>query len=97
MQHCEYVKIHSETGIIRDVVFSPRGDGMVLTASTDKTAKLTSMQSNVEVQRSVLCQYSVNNIYLMSSMVWCVRAPMLFSLHRLAGFFCTERALNAIF
>lgn len=53
LQHSEFVNVHSVSGIIRDVAFSPRGDGMVLTASMDKTAKLTSMQSNVEVQRSV--------------------------------------------
>ena len=51
LHHNEYVPIHSASGVIRDVAFSPRGDGMVLTASTDKTIKLTSTQSNSVVQR----------------------------------------------
>ena len=41
------------SGIVRDVAFSPKGDGMVLTAGVDKTAKLTSMHSNTVVQRYV--------------------------------------------
>ena len=38
------------SGVLRDVVFSPQGDGMVLTAAMDKTVKLTSMHSNTVVQ-----------------------------------------------
>jgi E3 ubiquitin-protein ligase RFWD3 len=45
--HGEYVAAHS--GVIRDAVFSPRGDGLVLTAGMDKTCRLTSMQSNSNV------------------------------------------------
>ena len=52
LRYNEYVGVHS--GVIRDVSFSPLGDGMVLTASMDKTIKLTSMQANAMVQRSVL-------------------------------------------
>jgi len=51
LRHSEYVGVHS--GNVRDVVFSPRGDGMVLTAGMDRSAKLTSMQSNTVVQRYV--------------------------------------------
>ena len=54
MRHSEYVGVHS--GVIRDVSFSPRGDGMVLTASMDKSVRLTSMQANAIVQRSVLVE-----------------------------------------
>ena len=46
--HGEYVGVHASA--VRDVVFSPRGDGMVLTAGMDKTCRLTSMQSNATVQ-----------------------------------------------
>lgn len=49
MRHSEYVGVHS--GVIRDVCFSPCGDGMVLTASMDKSVTLTSMQANAMVQR----------------------------------------------
>ena len=52
LRQSEYVGVHS--GVIRDVCFSPRGDGMVLTASMDKSIRLTSMQANAMVQRSVL-------------------------------------------
>ena len=45
--HGEYVAAHS--GVIRDAVFSPRGDGLLLTAGMDKTCRLTSMQSNSNV------------------------------------------------
>ncbi len=48
MHHSEYVPLHN--GCIRDVAFNPTGDGMVLTASVDKTLKLTSMKSNAVVQ-----------------------------------------------
>ena len=44
----EYVPVHS--GVIRDAVFSPRGEGLVLTAGMDKTCRLTSMSSNSNVQ-----------------------------------------------
>ena len=47
LDHGEYVAAHS--GVIRDAVFSPRGDGLVLTAGMDKTCRLTSMQSNSNV------------------------------------------------
>ena len=45
--HGEYVAAH--TGVIRDAVFSPRGDGLVLTASMDKSCRLTSLNSNSNV------------------------------------------------
>lgn len=51
LRHNEYVGVHS--GVIRDVAFSPRGDSMLLTASMDKSVRLTSMLSNAVVQRSV--------------------------------------------
>lgn len=43
----EYVAAH--VGVIRDAVFSPQGDGLVLTAGMDKTCRLTSMNSNSNV------------------------------------------------
>ena len=43
--------MHSK--VVRDVQFSPRGDGLTLTAGMDKTLKLTSMHSNAIVLRSV--------------------------------------------
>lgn len=55
LRHSEYVGVHS--GVIRDVCFSPGGDGMVLTASMDKSIRLTSMQANAMVQRSVLNEF----------------------------------------
>ena len=45
--HGQYVAAH--TGVIRDAVFSPRGDGLVLTAGMDKTCRLTSIHSNSNV------------------------------------------------
>lgn len=48
LRYSEFVRVHS--GVLRDVVFSPQGDGMVLTAAMDKTVKLTSMHSNTVVQ-----------------------------------------------
>ena len=51
LRHSEYVGIHGD--VIRGVAFSPSGDGMLLTASMDKSIKLTSMHANSEVQRSV--------------------------------------------
>lgn len=45
--HGEYVATH--TGVIRDAVFSPLGDGLVLTASKDKSCRLTSLHSNSNV------------------------------------------------
>ena len=47
MGHGQYVAAHN--GVIRDVVFSPRGDGLVLTAGMDKTCRITSMHSNSNV------------------------------------------------
>ena len=47
LAHGEYVAAH--TGVIRDAVFSPRGDGLVLTASMDKSCRLTSLHSNSNV------------------------------------------------
>ena len=44
----EYVSVHS--GVVRDVSFSPWGDGLVLTAGMDRTCRLTSMNSNAIVQ-----------------------------------------------
>lgn len=44
----EFVRIHENC--IRDVHFSPRGDGLTVTAGMDKTMKLTSMHSNNVVQ-----------------------------------------------
>lgn len=43
----EYVAAHA--GVIRDAVFSPQGNGLVLTAGMDKTCRLTSMHSNSNV------------------------------------------------
>lgn len=43
----EYVAAHA--GVIRDAVFSPQGDGLVLTAGMDKTCRITSMHSNSNV------------------------------------------------
>lgn len=48
----EFVGVHSK--VVRDVQFSPRGDGLTLTAGMDKTLKLTSMHSNAIVLRSVV-------------------------------------------
>ena len=66
LRHSEYVGVHN--GVIRDVCFSPRGDGMVLTASMDKSIRLTSMQANAMVQRSVLylrlAYWRVRNFHL---------------------------------
>ena len=45
----EFVRIHENC--IRDVHFSPRGDGLTVTAGMDKTMKLTSMHNNNVVQR----------------------------------------------
>ena len=50
-RHTEYMGIHSRP--IRDVAVSPQGDGMVLTAGMDKTAKLTSIHANSVVQTYV--------------------------------------------
>lgn len=48
--HCsEYVAIHK--GALRDMSFSPRDSGMLLTVGVDKAAKLSSMHSNATVQR----------------------------------------------
>ncbi|XP_066925318.1 E3 ubiquitin-protein ligase rfwd3.S-like [Clytia hemisphaerica] len=44
----EYISIHSNT--IRDAKFNPTGDRLLLTASVDKTLKLTSVLSNSMVQ-----------------------------------------------
>lgn len=44
----EYVSIHQNT--IRDVSFNTRGDRLLLSASMDKTVKITSMTSNTVVQ-----------------------------------------------
>ena len=49
LRSSEFVSIHQ--GVLRDVVFGPEGDGLVLTAAMDKTMKLTSMVSNTVVQR----------------------------------------------
>lgn len=45
----EFVPVHDKC--IRDVKFSPRGDGMILTTGLDKTLQLTSLHSNVVVQK----------------------------------------------
>lgn len=45
----EAVRLHTKE--IRDIKPSPRTDGLVLTASLDKTIKLTSLTSNTVVQR----------------------------------------------
>ena len=45
----EFVPVHDSQ--IRDVLFSPRGDGLTLTAGMDKALKLTSMHSNQVVQK----------------------------------------------
>jgi E3 ubiquitin-protein ligase RFWD3 len=45
----EAVRLHNRD--IRDIKPSPRTDGLVLTASLDKTIKLTSLTSNTIVQR----------------------------------------------
>lgn len=47
-KHCEYVRIHQKA--VRDVAFNCRGDGLLLTASMDKTVRVTSMLSNTVVQ-----------------------------------------------
>lgn len=57
-RHTEYVGIHS--GVIRDIAVSPQGDGMVLTAAMDKTAKLTSMHTNSVAQRFVSVWMIIN-------------------------------------
>merc|ERR1719494_35668 len=44
----EYIRIHQKP--IRDMTFSPDGDQLLLTASVDKTLKLTSVLSNSVVQ-----------------------------------------------
>ena len=49
LRHSEYVGIHGD--VIRDVAFSPSGDGMILTVSMDKKIQLTSMHANAVVQR----------------------------------------------
>lgn len=50
-RHTEYVPVHEAA--IKDVHFSPRGDGLVLTAGMDKTLRITSVQSNCVVQTYV--------------------------------------------
>ena len=45
--HGEYVAAHG--GVIRDAEFNPVGNGLVLTASMDKTCRLTSIHSNSNV------------------------------------------------
>jgi E3 ubiquitin-protein ligase RFWD3 len=45
----EAVKIHQNK--LKDIKSSPRQDGLVLTASLDKTVKITSLISNTIVQR----------------------------------------------
>lgn len=47
--HKEYVAIHSK--LLKDLHFSPCGDGLLLSCSLDKTVKLTNMHSNTVVQR----------------------------------------------
>ncbi|RMX38139.1 hypothetical protein pdam_00022706 [Pocillopora damicornis] len=47
-KHCEFVRIHQKA--VRDVAFNNRGDGLLLTASMDKTVRVTSMLSNAVVQ-----------------------------------------------
>ncbi|PFX34109.1 E3 ubiquitin-protein ligase RFWD3-like [Stylophora pistillata] len=47
-KHCEFVRIHQKA--VRDVAFNNRGDGLLLTASMDKTVRVTSMLSNTVVQ-----------------------------------------------
>ncbi len=44
----QYVPIHSK--MIRDVGFNNRHDGLMLSASVDKTIKITSLTSNTVVQ-----------------------------------------------
>lgn len=49
--HTEYVGIHSKAGTIRDACFRPQADNAtILTVAVDKTAKLTSLQSNTVLQ-----------------------------------------------
>lgn len=45
----EAVKIHHKE--VKDIKPSPRADGLILTGSLDKTAKITSLLSNTMVQR----------------------------------------------
>ncbi|XP_068709134.1 E3 ubiquitin-protein ligase rfwd3.S-like [Montipora capricornis] len=47
-KHCEFVQIHQKP--LRDVAFSCRGDGLLLTAAMDKTVRVTSILSNTVVQ-----------------------------------------------
>ncbi|XP_072018015.1 E3 ubiquitin-protein ligase rfwd3.S-like [Amphiura filiformis] len=48
LRSAQYVPIHSK--MIRDVTFNGRHDGLMLTASVDKTIKITSLTSNTVVQ-----------------------------------------------
>ena len=49
MRSREFVRIHDKC--IRDVEFSPQGDPLILTTGLDKTLQLTSLQSNIVVQK----------------------------------------------
>ncbi len=61
----EYVSIHQK--VVRDVCFNSRGDKLLLSASMDKSLKLTSMASNTVVQRyfnaSICIHLSNSNTY----------------------------------
>ncbi|XP_019630805.1 PREDICTED: E3 ubiquitin-protein ligase RFWD3-like isoform X1 [Branchiostoma belcheri] len=48
LRSVQYVSVHSKA--IRDICFSGRVDGLMLTASIDKTLKITSLMSNTVVQ-----------------------------------------------
>ncbi|XP_078593980.1 E3 ubiquitin-protein ligase rfwd3.S-like isoform X2 [Branchiostoma floridae x Branchiostoma japonicum] len=48
LRSVQYVSVHSKA--IRDICFSGRVDGLMLTASVDKTLKITSLMSNTVVQ-----------------------------------------------
>ncbi|XP_066279408.1 E3 ubiquitin-protein ligase rfwd3.S-like isoform X2 [Branchiostoma lanceolatum] len=48
LRSMQYVSVHSKA--IRDICFSGRVDGLMLTASIDKTLKITSLMSNTVVQ-----------------------------------------------
>ena len=70
LSHSEYLPVHS--GVIRDTVFSPQGDGLVLTASMDRTCKLTSVHSNSNVLTLAMIVNFLQGFFrCVSCLFWC--------------------------
>ena len=63
----EFVGVHASSAVIRDMKFRPDSSGMVLTAATDKSARLTNLQSNT-VMQTYVCVISYDTVSVYSKM-----------------------------